>query len=179
MKSWPIETLAIRRGERGGERLGVAGLLHRRDQHRAGRRAVRHRRARRARHHEVRADQHLREAAGDAADEDRSEVHESPRDAALLHEEARQHEERQRKERERVEDRHHALPDDYHRQVRAGEQREHGGRAHRHGDRHAEEHQQQEGADQDAEERQAGRAVCRAAFTKWSTLAAPPSTAAA
>ena len=137
-----------RDGDVDGEQPRIAGLDHLRDHHRADRGGVGDRRARDAAEHRRGEDVHQRKAAADEADEHLGEVDEARRHAAFGHDAAGEDEERDRQQREVV----HAVGglehDGFERQVDP-ERREDRREAERIGDRHAEQAQHAEAADQD------------------------------
>ena len=136
-----------RDGDVHGEQPRIAGLDHLRDHHRADRRGVGDRRARDAAEHRRGEDVHQREAAADEADEHLGEVDEARRHAAFGHDAAGEDEERDRQQREIV----HAVGglehDGFERQVDP-QRREDRREAERIGDRHAEQAQHAEAADE-------------------------------
>ena len=137
-----------RDGDVDGEQPRIAGLDHLRDHHRADRRGVGDRRAGDAAEHRRGEDVHQRQPAADEADEHLGEVDQARRHAAFGHDAAGEDEERDREQREIV----HAVGglehDGFERQVDP-QRREDRGKPERIGDRHAEQAQHAEAADQD------------------------------
>lgn len=139
--------------DRGAESRVVAGLLLPLVQRAADRRGRRHgRTGQRAEQH---VGQHVgvRQRAGDPAHRHQGEVDEPARDAAGVHEVAREDEQRHGQQREALDADVHLLPDDVGGVVPRQERQRGGERGdpERHRDRHAREQQHEERAEQDGD----------------------------